>query len=73
MTDTFNSEILLTLQLTDSTSSMHKGWHYTSAVKVGHFEWLTMYTGVISQQLAKPVSLKQAMIPNSNHLSCLMN
>ena len=22
-----------------------KAWHYTSAVNVSHFEWLTMYTG----------------------------
>ena len=22
-----------------------KAWHQASAVKVGHFEWLTMYTG----------------------------
>ena len=42
---------------------MHKAWHDASAVKVGHFEWLTMYTGVTGQKRAKPVSLKQAMIP----------
>ena len=42
---------------------MHKAWHDTSAVKVGHFEWLTMYTGVTGQKRAKPVSLKQATIP----------
>ena len=29
---------------------MHKAWHDTSAVKVGHFEWLTMYTGVTGQK-----------------------
>ena len=42
---------------------MHKACHDTSAVKVGHFEWLTMYTGVTGQKRAKPVSLKQATIP----------
>ena len=42
---------------------MHKAWHDASAVKVGHFEWLTMYTGVTGQKRAKPVSLKQATIP----------
>ena len=26
---------------------LHKAWHYANAVKVGHFEWLTMYTGLM--------------------------
>ena len=38
---------------------MHKAWYYTSAVKVGYFEWLIMYAGVMGQKCAKPVSLKQ--------------
>ena len=42
---------------------LHKVWHYASAVKVGHFEWLTMYTVVMGQKRAKPVSVKQATIP----------
>ena len=42
---------------------MHKAWHDASAVKVGHFEWLTMYTGVTGQKRTKPVSLKPATIP----------
>ena len=46
-----------------SIEVMHKAWHDASAVKVGHFEWLTMYTGVTGQKRAKPVSLKQATIP----------
>ena len=37
---------------------MHKAWHYVSVVKVGHFEWLTMYTGVMGQKRVKSVSLK---------------
>ena len=46
-----------------SIEVMHKAWHDASAVKVGHFEWLTMYTGVTGQKRTKPVSLKQATIP----------
>ena len=38
---------------------LHKAWHYARAVKVGHFKWLTMYTGVMGQKRAKPVSVKQ--------------
>ena len=39
---------------------MHKVWYYTNAVKVIHFKWLTMYTGVTDQKLAKPVSFTKA-------------
>ena len=43
---------------------MHKAWHYASTyVKVGHFEWLTMYIGVTVQKHTKSVSLKQATMP----------
>ena len=42
---------------------MHKAWHYASTVKIGHCEWLTMYTGVTGQKRTKSVSLKQATIP----------
>ena len=37
---------------------MHKAWYYAGAVKVGHFEWLIMYTGVKGQKCTKPVSLR---------------
>ena len=44
---------------------VHKAWHYASAVKVSHFEWLTMYTGLTGQRRAKSVSLKQVTINNT--------
>ena len=30
---------------------IHKAWHYTSTVNVGHFEWITMYTGAMGKTL----------------------
>ena len=37
---------------------MSKAWYNASAVKVSHFEWLIMYTGVMDQKPTKPISLK---------------
>ena len=37
---------------------MSKAWHNASAVKVSHFEWVTMYTGVMDQKPTKLNSLK---------------
>ena len=37
---------------------MDKAWHYTSAVKLSHCDWLIIYMGVIDLKGTKPVSLE---------------
>ena len=44
-------------------SLINEAWYYTSAVNVGHFEWITMYAGAMDNILPNQIYLTQATIP----------
>ena len=42
-----------------TTELIHKVWHYASAEKVSHFEWIEMHTHAVGKILIDQFHLKQ--------------